>query len=71
MIPEFKCGCVAKVNERLAKNHLALVRTMTVNVETGETGQALSLATYSLKRGVKARPIAISFCPFCGIKGHP
>jgi hypothetical protein len=71
MIPEFKCGCVAKVNEQLAKSNLALKQTITVNLEDGTMGKALSLETFALKRGVKARSIAISFCPFCGIKGHP
>jgi hypothetical protein len=71
MILEFKCDCVAKVNEQLAKHNLQLAQRMTINLETGETGKALSLETVSLKRGVKARPIAISFCPFCGIKGKP
>ena len=60
------CECIQKVNAELAKKHLALRLHSTVNTKTWETGESLAIETYSLKKGVKATPLFMSFCPFCG-----
>ena len=60
------CDCVEKVNKKLAERQLKLKLLPTVNLDTGEYGEALALETVSLKRGVRPKPVNIHFCPFCG-----
>lgn len=64
------CECIEKVNAKLAEKHISLKMRTTIDMETFEPGKALALETVSLKKGVKAKPIFMAFCPFCGKKNE-
>lgn len=60
------CHCLAKANRALAPRNLALKTRHTINLKTGKYSEDLALETVALKRGVRATPVRLAFCPFCG-----
>lgn len=63
---EIKCDCIEQANKILAPKHLMLKTETSINMQTGQMAREICLQTVSLKRGVRAHPMRMAFCPFCG-----
>ena len=60
------CDCIAKVNDGLAKEGLALKLHPAITWSTGVVEGTLCLETVAVRRGAKCRKLFPAYCPFCG-----
>lgn len=63
---EADCGCIAGVQELLAKTGESMDLAVSFNPKTGKTATKIHIAMRSSKR-----ILLPSFCPFCGVEVLP
>ena len=63
------CDCIAKVNEALKPHNTAIDLATSINLNTGQIREFITVATRKTSKDrKKALIVRASFCPFCGVK---